>query len=476
MKHSSHNIPTIFIVFGATGDLMERKIVPAIYNLSIHKDLPDNFAILGFSRKKYSDLQFRNNIKKILISKKCITKKNIKKANKFLDLFHYQQGDFNKLDDIKNLSEHLERIDNKWGVCANKLFFTATQPKYVPKISKNLYKTKLAKPCGGKNGWSRIMVEKPIGKSLRSAKQFEKSLSHFKPEQVYRIDHYLAKQMVEGIVQFRFSNNLLEQSWNNKYIEKIEMNIFEDIGVEDRGAFYDGVGALRDVGQNHMLMMLSLLLMEHPGSLSSKNVHKVRGDLLKKIKTPSLSDIKKNTTRAQYRGYKKINGVKSKSTTETYFALQLEVLSNRWKGVPIILRSGKRMGRVEKRIIVTFKEANHCLCPGNENHQNKVVFSLHPHQGISIDFWAKKPGFDDKSEKRALDFMLYKNDDKRQYVEEYARLLYDAIIGEQTWFVSKQEVFTEWKAIDPIVNAWKKDKVKLKTYKPDTDNIIKNSI
>ncbi len=474
MKQISHNIPTIFVVLGATGDLMERKIVPALYNLFVHNDLPDNFAILGFSRKKYSDMQFRKYILTILKRKKCITKKQ--KADKFLNLFHYQQGDFNNIQDFNLLSDHLDKVDNKWGVCANKLFFAATLPKFIPTISKNLYKTKLSKPCGGESGWSRIMIEKPIGENLSSAKKFEKALSHFKAKQIYRIDHYLAKQMVEGIVQFRFSNNLLEQSWNNKYIEKIEMNILEDIGVEDRGAFYDSVGTLKDVGQNHMLMMLSLLMMEHPGTLTEKSVHKARLSLLKKIKTPTNKFIKQHTSRAQYRGYKKIDGVKKGSQIETYFATKLDVNSPRWNGVPIILRSGKKLGRVEKQIVVTFKEALHCLCPGTESHQNKVRFTLHLHQGISIDFWAKEPGFSDKPEKRELDFMLYKTGDTREYVEEYARLLYDAIIGEQTWFVSKQEVFEQWRVIDPIVKAFKKNKVPLKFYKPGSDAILKQSI
>lgn len=461
--------PTNIIIFGATGDLMARKIVPSLFFLFQSEKLPSRIAITGFSRKNFSDEMFRDYIFDILKTKEVVAGKS--EIEGFLKLFHYKQGDFSNLADYELAKVHLNAIDNGWGVCSNKIYYLAVPPQIISLIVDNLTKSNLSNPCGGVGGWARIIVEKPFGQDEASAKKLEEVLHKFKESQIYRIDHYFGKEMVQGILNFRFSNNLLENSWDNKHIEKIEMRVWESIGVEDRGAFYDSIGALRDVGQNHLLELLALLTMENPtktgGSLQSE-----RAKVLNKLVRPTLDQAKKTSFRAQYKNYQAINGVKSDSQAETYFKFKTEISSRRWKGVPIIIESGKRMGLVQKEISVIFRHPPACLlCPSDVGANNKVIFSLHPDQGIKIDFWAKDPGFHVNTKKRSFNFMLYEQKTKQPYVEEYAKLLLDCMQGNQDWFVSKDEVSAAWKAIDTLLLAWEKNLLPLHSYSPDTNTI-----
>lgn len=473
MNSSNKNIPTIIVVLGATGDLMRKKIVPALFNLYQEKQLPKLFHFIGFSRRPLSGSDFKEYVKDIL-------NKNPDNSNpakqklilSFLAMFGYQSGHLENADDYKNLSAVLGRIDGEWKACSNKLFYLAVPPIMYEPILENLSSSGLTIPCSPEEGWTRILVEKPFGKNLKTSEDLDKLLSSlFKEEQIYRIDHYLGKDMLQNILQFRFSNNLFEDSWNNKCIEKVEIRLLEKIGVEHRGNFYDGIGALRDVGQNHLLQMLALIAMERPESFTAKVIRTKRANILELLNHYLSKEIKKHTFRAQYKGFQSIQGVSPRSTTDTYFKIRAYLNGQRWSGVPFILESGKRMGSSKKEIIVTFKHPTPCLCPPHTHYKNKIIFRLEPKEEIVMNLFAKKPGLENKIEKREIQFLYKSNNSAVQYVESYEKLLFDAILGDQTLFASTREIAAMWKFTDPIVEAWNKNVVPLVKYEPDTAEI-----
>jgi len=465
------NIPTILVVFGATGDLMARKIVPSLFHLYQHNELPTMFMVIGVSRQRLSDQEFRNQVSENLAKHHHGYK--LQTDSKFIKLFHYHRGIFESLADYRGLNKKLNEIDGQWRVCSNKLFYLAVPPMYYRTISTHLAKSGLTKPCSPEEGWTRVLVEKPFGKDLKTAEDLDRLLGKlFKEIQIYRIDHYLAKEMLQGIMNFRFSNNLLEPSWNANAIEKIEISLLEKIGVEQRGAFYDGIGALKDVGQNHLLQMLALITMDHPLNIDPVAIRNNRAEILRKLVPLAREAMAANTFRAQYQGYQGIKGVAADSQTETYFRVKAHLDSPRWQGVPIILEGGKRIKNVRKEIVVTFKHPTPCLCPAGQHFRNRVIFTLEPTETIKIQFWAKKPGFESKIEEREFNFFLYEKQLKVQYVEEYSKLLLDAFAGDQTLFISTEEVQAMWRFIDPIIGAWDANLVALKHYQPDTNQAV----
>ena len=463
----SNQIPTILVIFGATGDLMTKKIVPALFHLFTKGKLPSLFGLIGVARRDLSEDAFREHIQSVLTNHQDA--QNAHSA--FLSLFSYHRGFFEKGADYESLAKKLGQIDGEWRVCSNKLFYLAVPPGLYEVIFRNLHSSGLTKPCSPEEGWTRIIVEKPFGNDLKTAQKLEGLLANlFKEIQIYRIDHYLAKEMVQNMLSFRFSNSVFEQSWSSAFIERIDIRLLEAIGVEDRGSFYDGLGALRDVGQNHLLQMLALVTMDHPLTFQAESVRKKRAQLLLALKKLSQREIIEGTFRAQYKGYHSIRGVEPHSQTETYFKIRVFLTLPRWQGMPIILESGKRMGKAKKEISITFKHPIPCLCPPGiqEHYKDKVIFSLEPKEGIVIQFWSKKPGLTFEMEERTLDFLLRAKRASGQYVEEYEKLLLDCIAGDQTLFVSTEEIRAMWRFIDPIASAWQKNLVPLKFYPPDT--------
>ncbi|MBI5456970.1 glucose-6-phosphate dehydrogenase [Candidatus Kaiserbacteria bacterium] len=470
------NIPTILVALGGTGDLMRRKVIPAFFYLYKQGALPDKFKIVGFSRRDMDDSQFRSYVKEVITAHagELIFPEVIES---FLKLFKFQQGEFNDRDSYRELKKTIDECDREWGICSNKLFYLAVAPEFYKTIFQNLSDSKLSEPCSKHEGWTRLIIEKPFGVDLKTAKSIEKLLTKlFKRRQIYRIDHYLAKEMLQNILTFRFANNLFEQQWNRQFIEKIQIRALESLGVEKRGAFYDPVGAFMDVGQNHFLQMLSLVTMEHPKSFDPKIIQATRAAILKKLQVPKKKDIQKNTFRAQYDGYRAIEGVKRGSNTETYFKVRAYLNTPKWKGVPIILEGGKRLGDPLKEIIVTFKHPKPCLCPPDQaHHKNEVIIRFEPKDEILIEFWSKKPGFALDTAPHTFHYLLREPKAHIPYIEEYAKLLLDCIKGDQTLFVSTDEIKAMWHFTDPILDAWKKDAVPLHTYKPDTKDIIEKS-
>ncbi|MBI2514684.1 glucose-6-phosphate dehydrogenase [Candidatus Wolfebacteria bacterium] len=474
-SNSKTNIPTILVILGATGDLVAKKISPALFHLYSRQELPDRFRIVGFSRRDLTTADFQKKIA-------GITGKHSDKTTKkfllsFLKLFSYTQGQFQNKSDYYELKKVLEGIDAGWGLCSNKLFYLAVPPALYSKILKNLKSSGLTKPCSPEQGWTRVIVEKPFGKDAKTGRALDKLLTKlFKEIQIYRVDHYLAKEMLQNMLVFRFANNLFENNWSNNLIEKIDIRLHEKIGVEDRGAFYDGVGALRDVGQNHLLQMIALTLMDYPENFRPDSIRKNRATILQNLKILTPTEIKNFTFRGQYNGYQKIKGVKLNSKTETYFKARAFLLHPRWENIPITLESGKRLGESKKEIVITFVHPLPCLCPtGGPHYKNRIIFHLEPKEGITIQFWSKKPGSKVELEERTFDFLFRQNEKRVQYTEEYEKLLLDCILGDQTLFVSSEEVEAMWRFIDPIYHAWEKGAIPLLSYKPDTQEILRET-
>lgn len=457
---------TILVVFGATGDLMARKIVPSLLHLDRQGLLHPRLRVIGFSRRPWSDADFRDRVRATILERYD----DPGVLDTFLERFSYRQGTFADTAAYAALADDIGKFAGEWGGCVDKLFYLAVPPENYQTILGNLSTSHLTSVCNAETGYTRVLIEKPFGHDVESSKALDELLaSLFREEQIYRIDHYLAKEMLQGILAFRFHNDLLESTWDRDGIERIDISLLETIGVEKRGRFYDGVGALRDVGQNHLLQMLALVTMEQPETLDADDIRTARAALLDTLRPPLPHEVARLSYRAQHEGYRDIEGVDPGSMTETYFRLDTTMSGPRWAGVPVSFESGKRIAPGPlKRIVVTFRHRSPCLCGDGTHLRNRVVFTLEPDDTISITFWAKRPGFDYEVEERAFDFALYEKTEKLQYVEEYAKLLYDAVRGDQTCFVSTDEVRAMWRFVDPVLDAWRDGAVPLETYTPDT--------
>ena len=464
------NMPTILIIFGATGDLMARKITPALWDLFSRGLLPERFEVVGFARREFSKEAFRDRTKEILDGFYAG-----KDFNDLLSRVSYSRGNLENQGDYHTLAARLKEIDDVWGQCSNKLFYLAVPPELLEGIFNNLHASGLTIPCGGEGGWTRVLVEKPFGKDLETAEKLDLMLGeYFKEEQIYRIDHYLAKEMLQNILAFRFSNDIFENVWSNKFIESVDIRAWETLDLRKRGAFYEGIGAFRDFGQNHLLQMLAFIAMERPKSFGAGDVRNARTNLLQTLAIFSEDEVGWHTFRAQHEGYKDIEGVAPNSQTETYFRAHAYLEHPRWRGVKITIESGKVMAEQRKEVVVNFRHETPCLCePDGPHRQNHIVFRIEPEEEIKIQFWSKNPGFDFSQGARTLDFLYRSKEAPRvQYVEEYEKLLLDCISGDQTTFVGTQEIAAMWRYTDPIVRAWQKNIIPLETYKPHADEII----
>lgn len=445
--------PLTIVIFGATGDLFQKKLAGALFDLHQKELLPEKTEIVGFSRKAFSHDQFRAFIQNALAVR---ANGKIIEPEEFVSGALYHQGDLHSDESYASLGKFLEERDVKTGICSDKLFYLAVPPNLYETVFTRLSKSGLTIPCAPglpdeAQAWTRVLVEKPFGNNEKDAARLDRMLGElFEESQIFRIDHYLAKEAMQNIISFRFSNGLFEPLWSHKHIEKVEIKFLEKNDTSARGSFYDGVGALRDVGQNHLLQMLALVVMENPGGLTSDPIRKARAAAFRKVKTRFASMM-----RGQYRGYLAEKGVLPNSTTETYFKITADVSNSRWKGVPFILESGKALKENEVSISVFFKPAP-CLCPkGHERaHQNVLTFSLEPKDEISVLFWAKRPGFDFELEEKRLSFSFTENALSREVPNAYERVLLDAIRGDQTLFASTGEVKAQWRFITPILKKW----------------------
>jgi glucose-6-phosphate 1-dehydrogenase len=441
---------TTIILFGATGDLAKLYLLPSLYDLYTRSMLPEDFHIVAFARKDFCEETFRQYV----IDEVKIEDKD------FLKHIKYVQGDMMKEEGYDVLGKFLNECDAEIGVCSNKLFYLAIPPQLFDNVFDHLKKSGLTTPCANSeddaHSWARVLVEKPFGFDQEEAQYLDTKLGAiFDENQIYRIDHYLAKETVQNILTFRFANVFFDPAWNHEYIESVEILMHESVTVVDRGSFFDGIGALRDVGQNHLLQMLALIAMEDPKHLDQDKIREARAEVLSNLTIKKDSEGTYQTKRARYQGYKETEGVASDSNTETFFRVELLINNDRWQGVPFILESGKGLPKKHTEIKVNFKERASCVCEaGDAEHANQIVFRIQPDEGITAKFWAKKPGFTFDIEEKDLSFDYSKED---RLPNAYERVLFDAIRGDQTLFASTDEVTAQWNIIMPILKQWKEE-------------------
>lgn len=461
MNYEGSNNPTVLVLFGATGDLSKKKIIPTLFELYKKKVIYKNFKVIGFARRYDSAQQFRRYIKDEIT----------KEANdEFLQMFEFVHGDILILDDFKKLKDALKEYDQSLRCCTDKLFYLSVSPKYYEKVFENISLVDLLNVCENNDiqkrerSYTRILVEKPFGSNFRTAVNLEKKLARlFHEEQIFRVDHYLGKEMLQNIFTFRFANKIFSDTWSNKSIESIEITFFEDFGVEGRGEFYDEVGALRDVGQNHILQMLAYITMEKPVQFSSEFVRKERERVFDSLKIMSQAEVIENTSRKQSKAYKSEEGVSPDSKTETYFELTCFLENQRWRGVPIKIRSGKYMPETKTEIVVNFKN-DIGLFDIKPDLKNRVVFQFKPKEMIMIEMLHSNPGLEKEIGSSSIVFDYDTEEIDRAQAGEYEHLLVQCLKGEQMMFLSSKEVEQMWSFIDPIIRVWQNDLVKLEYY------------
>ncbi len=452
----------ILIIFGASGDLTARKLIPGLFNLCKRGYLPEKFAILGVSRTDYTDEAYR---KKVVYDNQHLGDQSSKEdLDIFARLVHYQPSDTKDADDYKTLKARISEINSAED--DNCIFYLSTPPSLYEVIGAHLAGVGLNNE---ENGWKRLIIEKPFGYDLGSALDLNKKLLDcFNEQQIYRIDHYLGKETVQNVMVARFANSIFEPLWNRNYIQRVEITAAESVGVEKRGGYYDGSGALRDMVQNHLLQLLSMVAMEPPVKVDAHSIRNEKLKLFQSLRPMTPEDIRSNVVRGQYGaasykgeqllGYREEEGVDQSSRTETYAALKFYIDNWRWADVPFYIRTGKRMPTRVSEVVIHFKD-NHIQLFNQEridNSHNVLVFRIQPNEGVLLKFGLKIPGSGFNVQTVNMDFLY--NDLTDKYVPEaYERLILDCMRGDATLYARGDSVEAAWKFIDPILEAWKSD-------------------
>jgi glucose-6-phosphate 1-dehydrogenase len=452
----------LVVIFGATGDLTRRKLMPALYDLACVGCTSGNFEVLGIGRTKLEDDAFRERMREGASASKDSRNFTEEGWTEFAKRLHFLVGDANQGDFYPHLKAKILELQ-KNGASQNVLFYVSTPASLAPPIVEGLGESGLAHGTGG---WTRIILEKPFGRDLKSAQELNEIVSHvFEERAVYRIDHYLGKETVQNIMMFRFGNSMFEPVWNRNYIDYIEITAAETLGVEGRGAFYEETGALRDMVANHMLQLLMLTAMEPPVSFDADAVRGHKVEVLSAVAPMTKEEVAKRTVRGQYGpgqidgkmvpGYRQEPGVNAKSQTETYAAIELHVDNWRWAGVPFYIRAGKRLAKPLTEVAVHFKRTPQTLFARNpeELSHNVIAMRIQPNEGISLSFGAKQPGLQMRSIRVDMDFS-YREAFGTETPAAYETLLLDAMRGDPTLFTRRDEVEAEWRIITPIEEAW----------------------
>jgi glucose-6-phosphate 1-dehydrogenase len=455
--------PTTLVIFGATGDLARRKLLPAIYNLAHEGGLPERFELIGISRSEMHDDEFRQMAADAIREfSRRPPDEDVLEA--LLARVRYLPGSFDDEGVFDQLSETLDCFDKDAGRPLNRCFYLSTAPTFFPLIVEKLGAHDLARK---KDAEVRIVIEKPFGRSLEEALELnQRVLAVFRESQVFRIDHYLGKETVQNMMAFRFANGLFEPVWNRNYIDNVQITVAEDLGIGSRAGYYDSAGALRDLVQNHMLQLLCHVAMEPPVHFTADEVRDEKVKVLDAIEPPTLDTVPDMAVRGQYgpghvggddvRGYLEEEGVPDDSTTETYAALRLEVQNWRWAGVPFYLRTGKRLARKITEIAVELKPVPHLAFQTDGSvgvRPNVLVLTVQPNEGVSLSLGAKIPGTGMRIRPVNMEF-LYGTSFLSQSPEAYERLILDAMRGDATLFTRNDEVEAQWRIIDPIIRAW----------------------
>jgi glucose-6-phosphate 1-dehydrogenase len=467
--------PCAIVIFGATGDLTHRKLIPALYNLAADGELPPAVTVIGFARRPKSDDEFR---KELAETTKQFSRQDVREDiwKTFSQSLFYHQSEFEDESGYQSLAKRLDKIDEERGTRGNRLFYFAAAPEQFEPILKNLKAAGLNKAKEG--GWARVIIEKPFGRDLASAQKLNRVVSNaFAEDQTYRIDHFLGKETAQNILVLRFANAIFEPIWNARYIDHIQITAAETLGVEGRAGYYETAGALRDMVQNHLLQLLCLVAMEAPTDLSADSIRDEKVKVVRSLRRYRVDEIAKLVVRGQYTsgainaenvpGYREEEKVDPKSETETYVALQLSIDTWRWSDVPIYLRVGKRLPKSATEISVHFKKAPMVLFnrDSNERDQNVLVIRIQPDEGISLRMMAKIPGTSLRIEPVKMDFH-YGTSFGKASPEAYERLLLDAMSGDATLFARRDEVEEAWAFIDIIEKSWAEKNAPPLTFYP----------
>ncbi len=460
--------PCIMVIFGASGDLAKRLLVPALYNLACDGLLPDNFVVLGTATRPLTTEVFRENMSgEEQGIRKFHTRKIFDEAiwEKLVSRFHYIAGSFDDAEAFGKLRQKVAELDAQYRTGGNVLFYFATSPSFFGTLCDNLHHAGFKEGAG----WKRIIVEKPFGTDTESARRLNQVvLTHWDESQIYRVDHYLGKETVQNLLAFRFSNGIFEPLWNKNFIDNIQFNVCEEVDVGKRGGYYDGAGVLRDMMQNHMFQMLAYLCMEPPALYEADAIRNEKSKLLKSVRLYTPEEVPQNFVRGQYGpslnmngtvepGYRETAGVNPQSNTETFVAGKLHIDNWRWEGVPIYLRSGKSLWKRGTEIVVEFKKAPAALFRGTQVDKlasNRLVFHIQPSQGIELQFHAKVPG--PVLDLQNVDMRFsYGNAFNASRYTGYEVMIYSCTKGDGTLFSRSDLVEAAWKIAQPVLDYWK---------------------
>jgi glucose-6-phosphate 1-dehydrogenase len=465
--HPAHNGPAgscIMVIFGATGDLTKRLLLPSLYNLAEAKLLPEKFAIFGFAADKLDTAGFRKHVAESL--HEFVGEQADAGILSWLEQrCYYSSGDFGNAAAFAELKSELEKAEGEQGTEGNRLFYFAVAPRFISEIAGQLNRSKLS--CEEDGKWRRIVAEKPFGHDLQSAIQLNKDLQKVLDEkQIFRIDHYLGKETVQNLTVFRFANSIFEPIWNRAHINNIQITAAETVGVEHRGSYYESAGALRDMAPNHLAQLISLTAMEPPISFDADNMRSKQAEVMHAIQPIEPEDVDKMAVRGQYRpgqidghdvpGYRDEPEVARDSCTETYVALKVMIDNWRWADVPFYLRTGKRLAKALTEIVVTFRRTPFVLfrdTPVDSLENNHLIIRIQPQQGILLRFGVKAPGPVTTVEQGNMEFDFSVNS-MALHGTGYERLLHDCMLGDQTLFQRADMVEAGWRMVQPVLDAW----------------------
>lgn len=473
--------PCVIVIFGATGDLTGRKLLPALYNLARDSQLPNHFACVGFARRDKTNEVFRHEMLEDINKYSRIKPVDDEIWQTFSEQIFYHKSEFHEDEGYETLRSLLEGLDSKFGTKGNRVFYLSTQPSHFPLIVQKLHEHRLIYDFNTvQDKWSRVIIEKPFGHDLQSAIDLQKEITKYLDEnQIYRIDHYLGKETVQNLLVFRFCNSIFESIWNNHYINHIQITVSEEQGIGTRGRFWEEAGMLRDIVQNHMMQLLSLVAMEPPSTLKGDSIRNEKVKVVQAIRPIPMDRFSEFVVRGQYgpgfidgkevRGYRQEENVNPESNVETYAAMELFVDNWRWAGVPFYLRAGKRLPKRATEIAVIFKDAPGYLFnqPNQKKVANNIVIRIQPDEGISLKMNCKVPGLNSPTQPVKMDFQ-YTSYFGSTPPEAYERLICDCMAGDNTLFARIDEVLASWKLMTPILERWASEKPEFPNYPAGT--------